>query len=77
MRGGEPGIEDTLESNEEFFTITRELSQDIEILELESQQQGDEEANQDVVTQEPTSLKIAVEMQQVDVISEMDLGEDE
>ena len=62
-----------------------ETSQDIEILEMESQQQGDEEVNQDVATQEPTSLKIAVEtpgMQQeakpeVDVIPDMDLGEDE
>ena len=57
----------------------------MEIIELESQQQGDEEINQDVATQEPTSLKIAVEtprMQQeanpeVDVILDMDLGEDE
>ena len=44
---------------------------------MESQQQGDEEVNQDVVTQEPTSLKIAVEMKQVDVIPDMDWGEDE
>ena len=76
MRGGEPGIEGTLEFNEEFCTTTLDLSQDTEILELEPQQQGDEEVNQDVVTQEPTSLKIVVEMQQVDFISEMDLGED-
>ena len=55
--------------------MTPELSQETEILELESHQQGDEEVNQGVVTQEPTSLKIEVEMQQVDVISEMDLGE--
>ena len=53
------------------------MSQDIEILELESQQQEDEEVSQDVVTQEPTSLKIAVEMQQVDVIPDMDWGENE
>ena len=77
MRGGEPGIEGTLESNEEFCTTIPSLSQDIEILELESHQQGDEEVNQGVVTQEPTSLKIEVEMQQVDVIYDMDLGEDE
>ena len=65
--------------------MTPELSQDTEILEMESQQQGDEEVNQDLATQEPTSLKIAVEtpgMQQeanleVDVIPDMDLGEDE
>ena len=63
--------------------MTQKLSQDTEILELESQQQGDEEINQDVATQEPTSLRIAVEilgMQQednpeVDVIPDMDLGE--
>ena len=50
---------------------------------MESQQKWDEEVNQDVVTQKPRSLKIAVEtfgMQQeanpeVDVILEMDLGE--
>ena len=38
MRGGEPGIEGTLEFNEGFCTTTPYLSQDTEILELESQQ---------------------------------------
>ena len=83
--GGELGIEGTLEFNKEFCTTTPKFSQDIEILEKEPHQQGDEEVSQDVVTQEPTSLKIAVgtlEMQQennpeVDVIPDMDLGEDE
>ena len=83
--GGELGIEGTLEFNKEFCTTTLELSQDTEILEKEPQQQGDEEVSRDVVTQEPTSLKIAVgtlEMQQeinpkVDVIPDMDWGEDE
>ena len=77
--------EGTLECNEEICTMTPELSQDTEILELESQQQGDEEINQDVSTQEPTSLKIVVEtpaIQQeanpeVDFIPDMDWGEDE
>ena len=85
MREEEPGTEGTLEFNEEMCTMTPELSQDTEILEIESQQQGYEEVIQDVVIQEPTSLKIAVEtpgMQQeanpeVDVIPDMDLGEDE
>ena len=85
VREEEPGTEGTLEFNEEICTMTPELSRYMEILELESQQQGDEEINQDVVTQEPTSLKIAVEipgMQQednpkVDVIPDMDLGGDE
>ena len=52
---------------------------------MESQQQGNEEVNQDVATQEPTSLKIAaktLEMQQesnldLDIIPNVDLGEDE
>ena len=47
--------------------MTPELSHDTEIIEEEPQQQGDEEVSQDVVTQEPTSLKVAVgtlEMQQ-------------
>ena len=65
--------------------MTLELSQNTEILEMESQQQGDEEVNQDVSTQEPTSLKIVVgtlEMQQeinpeVDVIPDMNWSEDE
>ena len=65
--------------------MTPGLSQDTKILEMESQQKRDEEVNQDVVTQKPTSLKITVEtfgMQQeanpeVDVIPDMDLGEDE
>ena len=35
--------------------MTPELSHDIEILEMELQQ-GDEEVNQDVATQEPTAL---------------------
>ena len=83
--GGEPGIEGTLEFNKEFCTTTPELSHDIEIIEDEPQQQGDEEVSQDFVTQEPTSLKVAVgtlEMQQennpeVDVIPDMDWSEDE
>ena len=41
--------------------MTPELSQDTEIIEMESQQQENEEFKQDVATQEPTSLKISVE----------------
>ena len=50
MREGEPGIEGTQEFNEEIGTMTPGLSQDTKILEMESQQQGDEEVNQDVAT---------------------------
>ena len=41
----EPGIENILEFNEEVFTMTPELSQDTEIIEMESQQQKNEEVN--------------------------------
>ena len=52
---------------------------------MEPQQQENEEVNQDVATQEPTSLAISVEtlrMQQeanpgMDIIPDLDLGEDE
>ena len=65
--------------------MTPEPSRDIEIMEIEPQQQEDEEVNQDVATQEPTSLGISMEtlnMQQevnpgMDIIPDMDLGEDE
>ena len=85
IREEEPGIENILEFNEEICTMTPELSQDTEILEMESQQQENEEVNQDVAPQEPTSLEISVEtlkMQQeanleMDIIPNLDLGEDE
>ena len=62
-----------------------ELSHDTKIIEMESRQQEDEEVNQDVATQEPTSLEISVEtlrLQQevnpgMDIIPNLDLGEDE
>ena len=81
----EPGIENILEFNEEVCTVTPEPSQETEIIEMESQQQENEEFNQDVATQEPTSLEISVEtlgMQQeanpiMDIIPDLDLGEDE
>ena len=52
-------MEDTLELNEEFCTITPECSRDTKIIGEELQQQEDEEVSQDVVTQEPTSLEVA------------------
>ena len=63
--------------------MTPEMSHYIKILEMESQQQEDEEVNQDVATQEPTSLEISVEtlgMQQeanpeLDIIPDLNLGE--
>ena len=58
--GGELGIGGTLEFNKEFCTMTLELSHDTEIIEEQPQQQGDEEVSQDVVTKEPTSLKVTV-----------------
>ena len=81
----EPGIENIMEFNEEICTMTPEPSHDTEIIEMEPQQQEDEEVNQDVVTQEPTSLEIYVEtrrMQQeinpkMDIIPDLDLGEHE
>ena len=57
----EPEMENILEFNEEVCTVTLEPSQDIEIIEMESQQQENEEVNQDVATQEPKSLEISVE----------------
>ena len=41
--------------------MTPEPSHDTEIIEMEFQQQEDKEVNQDVTTQEPTSLEISVE----------------
>ena len=65
--------------------MTPELSQDIELIEMEPQQQENEEVNQDVVTQEPTSLEISVDIlmkqqeinPEMDIIPNLDLGEDE
>ena len=81
----EPEIENIPDFNEEVYDVTPEPSQDIGLVEMESQQQENEEVNQDVATQEPTSLEISVEtlrMQQeanpgMDIIPDMDLGEDE
>ena len=85
MGENEPKIENILEFNEEVCTMTPKLSQDTELMEMEPQQQENEEVNQDVATQEPTSLEISMEtlrMQQevnpgMDVIPNLDLGEDE
>ena len=52
---------------------------------MESQQQENDEVNQDVVTQEPTSPEISVEIlrqqeeinPEMDIILDLDLGEDE
>ena len=65
--------------------MTLEPSQDIEVIQTEPQSQENEEFNQDVVAQEPTSLEIFVEtlrLQQefnpvMDIIPDLDLGEDE
>ena len=57
--GEEPGMEDTLELNEELYTVTPECSQDTELIGEELQQQEDEGVSQDVATQEPTSLGVA------------------
>ena len=57
----EPGIENILEFNEEVCIVTPELSQDTELIEMESQQQENKEFNQDVATQEPTSLDISMD----------------
>ena len=52
-------MEDTLEPNENPCTMTPECSHDTGLRE-ELQPQEDKEVIQDVVTQEPTSLGIAV-----------------
>ena len=57
--GEGPGMEDTLELNEELFTATPKCSQDTELIGEELQQQEDEGVSQDVATQEPTSLEVA------------------
>ena len=54
-------------------------------MEMESQQQENDEVDQDVVTQEPTSPKKIVEIlrqqeeinPEMDIIPDLDLGEDE
>ena len=58
----EPEIENNLEFNEEVYTVNPKPSQDIELIEMEPKQQKNEEVNQDVVTQEPTSLEISMEI---------------
>ena len=85
MGEDEPEIENILEFNEEVCVVTLEPSQDTELIEMEPQQQENEEVNQDVVTQEPTSLEISVEIlrkqeeinPEMDIIPDLDLGEDE
>ena len=85
MGEDEPEIENILEFNEEVYVVTPEPSQDTELIEMETQQQENEEFNQDVATQEPTSLEISVEtlmLQQefnpeMDIIPDLGLGEDE
>ena len=42
--------------------MTLEPSQGTELIEMESQQQDNDEVDQDVVTQEPTSPEISVEI---------------
>ena len=65
--------------------MTLEPSQDIELIEMESQYQENDEVNQDVFTQEPTSPEIFVQIlrkqeeinPEMDIILDLDLGEDE
>ena len=81
---GKLEIEVIPDPNLEFLTVTPEPSPDIELVE-ESQQQEDIEVNQDVATKEPTSSEILVEAPfqqrttdpEVELIPNMDLGEDE
>ena len=85
MGEDEPKIENILEFNEEVCTVTPEPSQDTQLIELEPQQQENEEVNQVVATQEPTSLEISVETLRLQqefnlgmvIILDLDLGEDE
>ena len=81
----EPRDEIMPDGGDEYCTLSPECSHDTEIIEEELQQQGDEEASQDVVTQEPTSLEVVartLEMQlednlEVDIIPDMHWSEDE
>ena len=58
----EPEAENIPDFNEEVCDVTPKPSQEIELIEMEPQQQENEEFNQDVVTQEPTSLEILLEI---------------
>ena len=68
-----------------FFTMTLEQFQDTKLVEGELQQQENVEVDQDVVTQEPTSLENLAETPiqlgatdlEVDIIPNVKLGEDE
>ena len=81
----EPEAENIPNFNEEVYAVTPELFQDTELIEIEPQQKENDEFNQDVVTQEPTSPEISVEIlrqqeeinPKMDIIPHLNLGENE
>ena len=85
METGEPQVETMPDLNLGVFTMTPEQSQDTELVEEETQQQENVEADQNFFTQEPTSSGIIVYTPiqfgtvdpQVDIILDVELGEDE
>ena len=85
MEASERQVETILDLNLEVFTMTPDQYQDTELVEGEPQQQENVEADQDVVTQEPTCSENLVETPiqlgtidlEVDIILDLDLGEDE
>ena len=85
MEAIELEVETIPDLNLEVFTMTPEQSQDTKLVEGENQQQENVEAEQDVVTQEPTSLGNLVDTPiqlgttelEVYIILDLELGEDE
>src|SRR5713101_1534513 len=76
-RGKESGMDDTLEPKEEFDIVNPECPHDAKLRE-ELHPQEDEEAIQDVVTQEPTSLGIPeFQTEGIDIIPDIQYSEDE
>ena len=61
-RTEEPRDEVNPDFMDEDYTVTPESSHDIEIIEVEPQQQGNDEVKQDAVTQEPISLNVLAHM---------------
>ena len=58
----EPETENIPDFNEEVYDVTPEQYQGTELIEMEPQQQDNDEVNQDVVTQDPTSPEISTEI---------------
>ena len=85
MELNELEVETIPDLNLGVFTMTPEQSQDTELVERELQQQENVEVDQDAVTQEPTSsenlaetpIRLGATDLEVDIIPDVELGEDE